>query len=142
MRHAPPAVLLGLVLLAGCTSSADPADPAADASPPAAAPVPDEAAFAEGTCRLVAPDVRAVGSALDRLGEGGEVDQAVEVELQESQDRVFAVAEAAEPELKPALTDLVEKIGVVRIRAVGKNYEPELGEQLRRAYDGVVDVCT
>ncbi len=139
MRLAPPAVLLGLVLLTGCTSSSE---PAADASTPAAAPVPDETAFAEGTCRLVAPDVRAVGGALDRLGDGGEVDQAVEVELQESQDRVFAVAEAAEPELKPALTELVEKIGIVRIRAVGKNYEPELGEQLRRAYDGVLDVCT
>ena len=139
MRPTPPAVLLALVLLAGCTSSAE---PAADASSPAAAPVPEESAFAEGTCRLVAPDVRAVGSALDRLGDGGEVDEAVEVELQESQDRVFAVAEAAEPELKPALDDLVEKLGIVRIRAVSKTYEPELGEQLRRAYDGVLDVCT
>ena len=118
-----------LLLLTGCTSSDEP-------------DLPPESAFAEGTCRQAAPDVLAVGRALPRLGDGGAVDAAVKKDLRESQDRLFALSEGAEPEYATALSGLVERIGGVRIRADGNSYEPALGEGLQTAYDEVVDVCT
>ena len=51
-------------------------------------------------------------------------------------------AEAAEPELAVVLPTLVERIGGVRIRAVGNTYEPSLGEDLQTAYDEVLATCT
>lgn len=128
------AALLSLpLLLSACSSSSE---------KPAGPPLPAETAFAEGACRLVAPDVVAVGRALPRLGEGGTVDQPVKDELREAQDRIFAVAETAEPQYAPALQELVVKLGAVRIRADGNTYEPELGDRLQEAYDDVVAVCT
>ena len=104
--------------------------------------VPAESAFAEGTCRVAAPDVRAIGAAVPRLGKEGKVDQQVQDELRDAQQRLAALAEGAEPELKPALDDLVLKIGLLRIRAAGNTYESSLGEGLTTSYDAVLDVCT
>ena len=126
-----PAALLALpLLLAACSGSSEGPE------------LPAESAFAEGTCRQAAPDVIAVGRALPRLGEGGAVDKAVKDDLRESQDRLFALSEGAEPQYAPALSALVERIGGVRIRADGNTYEPVLGEGLQKAYDEVVEVCT
>lgn len=130
MRRLLPLLLAAPLLLVGCTSSSD-----------AGPELPAESAFAEGTCRTAAPDVRAVGGTLSRL-DGDEVPAEVRDELREAQDRLFALAEAAEPTYKPALDVLVVKIGAVRIRADGNSYDEALGDELRTAYDEVVEVCT
>lgn len=125
-----PYVLSAFVLAAvtGCSSSGT--------------EVPDESAFAEGTCRTAAPDVRAVGQALPDLGEGGGVDREVKDALREAQDRLRALADGAEPALQPVLAELNEKIGIVRIRADGNTYEPTLGDLLTTSYERVLEACT
>jgi hypothetical protein len=124
-------IALSAVLLSACSSSS-----------PDGPEVPPESAFAEGTCRTAAPEVRAVGEAIPRLGEEGEVDAEVKESLRESQGRLRAVADGAESELKPVLDDLIQKIGIVRIRADGNTYEPQFGESLTRSYEQVVASCT
>ena len=124
MRRAVPLVLLAVVMV-GCTSS----------------DVPAEEDFAAGTCRTAAADVRAVGEAIPRLGDGGEVDEDVKDDLREAQERLAAVADGAEPSLQPDLHELVVAIGIVRIRADGNTYESEQGEALTRAYEQVLDAC-
>lgn len=124
MRRAVPLVLLAVVMV-GCTSS----------------DVPAEEDFAAGTCRTAAADVRAVGEAIPRLGDGGEVDEDVKDDLREAQERLAAVADGAEPSLQPDLQELVVALGIVRIRADGNTYESEQGEALTRAYEQVLDAC-
>ncbi|TAL25915.1 MAG: hypothetical protein EPN99_00990 [Frankiales bacterium] len=123
-----PYVLSALALagLVGCSSS----------------DVPDESAFAEGTCRTAAADVRAVGQSLPELGDGGAVDGDVRAGLREAHDRLRALADGAEPALQPVLAELNEKIGIVRIRADGNTYEPRLGELLAASYERVLEACT
>lgn len=104
--------------------------------------VPDESAFAEGTCRTAAADVRAVGQSLPDLGDGGAVDGDVRAGLREAHDRLRALADGAEPALQPVLAELNEKIGIVRIRADGNTYETQFGEQLTAAYERVLEACT
>jgi len=125
VRRGVPALFLA-VLITGCTTSSD---------------VPDESAFAEGTCRTAAPDVRAVGEALPELAEEGKVTDEVRVDLREAQDRLAALADGAEPDLQAPLRDLVEKLGIVRIRADGNTYEPQFGELLAASYEQVLDAC-
>ena len=118
------------VLLTACTSSGNGPE------------LPAESAFFEGTCRTAAPDVIAIGRTIPRLGDGGVVDQAVKDELRIAQDGVFALVATAEEPFKSALDELVLSTGVVRIRADGNSYEPDLGELLRRSYERVLSVCT
>lgn len=132
MRRLVPLLVLPLLLTA-CSSSPDEPEEAA---------LPAESEFAEGTCRVAAPDLLDLGRALPRLGDGGTVESDVQATLQETQDRLFLVAQTAEPELAPALSGLVEGIGGVRIRAVGNSYEPSLGEDLQASFDEVLQVCT
>ena len=128
------AVLLCVpLLLAGCTCSPD--------SPPEPE-LPAEADFAAGTCREAAPDLLELGRALPRLGDDSTVPTDVQQSLAEVQDRLAFFAEAAEPEPAGVLSTLVERIGGVRIRAVGNTYEPSLGEDLQQAYDDVLAACT
>ena len=124
------AVVAFAALLTGCTSSDDGPE------------IPAESAFLEGTCRTAAPDVIAVGRTLPRLGDGGEVDQAVKDELRIAQDGLFALVETAEQAYMPALDELVVSVGIVRIRADSNSYEPDLGGLLRRSYERVLSVCT
>jgi hypothetical protein len=126
VRPVLPAVLVALAL-AGCSSSGP--------------DVPDEDAFAAGTCRTAAADVRAVGEAIPELGEGGKVDGDVKDELREAQDRLAALTDGAEADVQPALRGLVEAIGLVRIRADGNTYEQAQGEALTRAYEQALDAC-
>ena len=121
------------LLLAGCTSSPDePAEPE----------LPAEADFAQGTCREAAPDLLELGRALPRLGDDSSVAPEVQQVLADVQDRLAFFAEVPEPALSVVLPTLVERIGGVRIRAVGNTYEPRLGEDLQAAYDEVLEVCT
>ena len=126
MPHLLRAALLGLLLTACSSSGPD---------------LPSDEDFATGTCRTAAPDVRAVAEAVPELGEGGEVDDGVLDALRDAQDRLAALADGAEPAVAPALKDLVEKIGIVRIRGDGNTYEPEFGEALTRSYEQVLDAC-
>lgn len=127
------AALLACLLLAGCSSDADGAS---------APDLPAESAFREGTCRLAAPDLREVGRLLPRLGDDATVDKKVQQSLADTQDRLFALSQGAEPRYAPLFAGLVERIGAVRIRSVGNTYEPVLGKNLRRSYDDVVTACT
>lgn len=132
MRLAAALVCVPL-LLTGCSSSDDgPAEPE----------LPAESAFAEGTCREAAPDLLELGRALPRLGEDSTVPADVQQVLTDVQERLALFAEAAEPELAGVLPTLVERIGGVRIRAVGNTYETSLGDDLRASYDEVLGVCT
>lgn len=126
MRRTAPALLLA-ALLAGCTSGGP--------------DLPQESDFAEGTCRTAAPDVRAVGALLPRLGDGGTVPDDVKRDLRETQARLVALAEGAEPALSPDLTSLVQAIGAVRIRADGGTFDAEVGDILERAYARVLEAC-
>ena len=132
MRLAAALVCVPL-LLAGCSSSPD------EAPQPE---LPAEGDFAEGTCQGAAPDLLALGRALPRLGDDGTVPQDVQQVLADVQERLSLFTETAEPELVPALPTLVERIGGVRIRAVGNTYEASLGEDLQAAYDDVLGACT
>ena len=128
------AVLLCVpLLLAGCTSSPD--------SPPEPE-LPAEADFAAGTCREAAPDLLALGRALPRLGEDSSVPAEQQQVLADVQDRLSSFAELSDPTLAELLPTLVERIGGVRIRAVGNTYEQGLGEDLQAAYDDVLAACT
>ena len=128
--------LSSLLLLAGCSGSDTPAGP----------PLPDASAFAAGTCRTAAPDVLAVGKAIPKLsggaqGKPGAVAREVKNGLRDAQDRIAALADAAEPAYKPALQKLVVQIGLVRIRADGNEYSGDLGQALTRDYDAVLQAC-
>ena len=116
----------------GCSSSPDEPRPE----------LPAEADFAEGTCSGAAPDLLALGRTLPRLGDDDAVPQDVQQVLADVQDRLSSFAEVPEPPLDAVLPALVERIGGVRIRAVGNTYEPSLGEDLRSAYDEVLAACT
>jgi hypothetical protein len=121
------------LLLAGCSSS--------PAEPPRPEP-PAVSDFAEGTCREAAPDLLELGRVLLRLGEDSSVPADVQQVLADVQDRLALFAEAAEPEVAGGLATLVERIGGVRIRAVGNTYEPSLGQDLQEAHDDVLSSCT
>ena len=132
MRMAVLVVCVPL-LLAGCSSEPDrPAEPE----------LPAESDFAQGTCQAAAPDLLELGRTLPRLGDDATVPEDVQQVLADVQDRLSLFAEAAEPELTEVLPVLVERIGGVRIRAVGNSYEPSLGEDLQAAYDDLLAVCT
>lgn len=126
------AVLVCGVLLTGCSGS----------SGGSAESLPAEEAFSDGDCRIAAPDILAIGRTLPRLDTKRTLPQEVKDVLRDSQAVLFAIAEGAEGPVKPKLSDTVEKIGVVRIRADSNTYEPAQGEALRRSYDALVQACT
>ena len=121
------------LLLAGCSSSSDgPPEPE----------LPAESDFAQGTCREAAPDLLELGRTLPRLGDDSTVPTDVQQTLADVQDRLASFAQAADPAAAQTLPTLVERIGGVRIRAVGNTYEQSLGEDLQAAYDDVLTACT
>ena len=134
MRRLVPLLVLPL-LLAGCSSSSS-------SSQREEPELPAESAFAEGTCRSAAPDLLDLGRTIPRLGGDGSVDPKLQARLQETQERLDFVAQTAEPELAPVLSTLVERIGAVRIRAVGNTYEAQLGKDLQASFDEALSACT
>lgn len=126
-------LLCGLALV-GCTGG-DGDDGPAFSQPPVTA-------FAEGTCRVVAPDVLEIGRQAQRLGEGGKIEPEVLTALEKAQTALRPVAEGAEPALQPALTRLVVATGLVRLQARVESYKTETGEDLQKTYDDAVAACT
>ena len=126
-------VLLVLPVLAACSSSPE---------KPAGPDLPAESAFAEGTCRAAAPDLLELGRTIPRLGKDATVAPDVQESLATTQDRLALLAEGVEPQYAAALGQVVERIGGVRIRAVGNTYEPALGKDLQESFDEVLDLCT
>ncbi|MDX6198808.1 MAG: hypothetical protein QOJ79_1959 [Actinomycetota bacterium] len=102
---------------------------------------PAVSSFAEGTCRVAAPDVLALGAAGQRLGTTRTVDGAVLTDLRDAQAELRTITDGAEPAYKNAFSKLVESTGFVRIRADGNSYDPALGRQLMADYNGVLSAC-
>lgn len=132
MSRAFAAALACGVLLTGCSGSSE----------GSAASLPAEDAFRDGDCRTAAPEILAIGRTLPRLDAKRTLPQEVKDVLQDSQAVLFAIAERAEATVKPKLSDTVEKIGIVRIRADSNTYEAAQGEGLRRSYEALVQACT
>jgi hypothetical protein len=102
---------------------------------------PPVSAFVEGTCRVAAPDVLALGKAAAHLGKGTTIDAAAKTELKDAQAGLRELADGAEPAYKTALDRLVVSTGFVRIRADGNSYDPALGRQLMTDYANVLRLC-
>ena len=131
---APLALAVCSLALTACSGDSD--------KGPTTPKQPAESAFAEGTCRSIAPDVLSIGKDARSLGKGGDVDKAVLARLEQAQTRLRAVVEGAEPSYKPAIDKLVVAVGLVRFQAQAGRYQPMTGANLVASYDGVVDVCT
>ena len=128
MRRTPLAVIaLLLFALSACGNEAS---------------QPKVASFTEGTCRVAAPDVLALGRAGAHLGKGRTIDAAAKAELKDAQDGLRTLAAGAEPAYKKSFDQLVVSTGFVRIRADGNTYDPALGTQLMADYDAVLKACT
>ena len=106
------------------------------------AAAPKASSFTEGTCRVAAPDVLALGQAAQHLGKGAKVPADVKAELKDAQDGLRTISDGAEPAYKPAFDKLVTATGFVRIRADGNTYDPSLGRDLMSSYAEVLSVCT
>jgi hypothetical protein len=127
-------LLLAAPLLVSCTSD-DPARPAAFRPPP-------ESSFRAGDCSTIATDLIDLGRATYDLRGVAAPDEAARDTLRSAQDRVAAIAETADPTVKPALDRVVLTSGLVRIRADTRLLEPEVLDDLRAAYEQAVKVCT
>jgi hypothetical protein len=102
---------------------------------------PAVSAFADGTCRVAAPAVLAIGKAGQSLGQGRTISATAKTDLKDAQDGLRTVADGAEPSYRPALEALVVSTGFVRIRADGNTYDPSLGRTLMSDYAAVLKVC-
>ena len=102
---------------------------------------PAVSAFADGTCRVAAPDVLTLGKTGAKLGSGNTISADAKTSLKQAQDGLRTVADGAEPAYKPALEALVVSTGFVRIRADGNTYQPSLGKQLMKDYNAVLKAC-
>jgi hypothetical protein len=102
---------------------------------------PPVSAFADGTCRVAAPDVLALGHVGSQLGTRMTVDGALKARLKEAQDGLRTVTDGAEPAYQKSFQRLVVSTGFVRIRADGNSYDPSLGKQLMADYNAVLTAC-
>ena len=102
---------------------------------------PAVSAFTDGTCRVAAPDVLALGKAGAHLGKGKTIDAAAKATLKDAQDGLRTLADGAEPAYKSAFEKLIVSTGFVRIRADGNTYDAALGRQMMTDYDAVLKAC-
>jgi hypothetical protein len=128
-------LLLAAPLLVSCTSSDGPARPAGFRPPPASS-------FRAGDCAAIADDLVALGRATYDLRGVASPDQTARDTLLGAQDRVAAIAETADPSVKPALDRVVLTSGLVRIQADTRMLKPEVLDDLRAAYEAAVAACT
>ena len=134
----PSAVLLALPLLAlaACSGgSADGDDGDGRPAPPAASE------FRAGTCRDLAEPVLATGRAAEALeGEAAAPERVAE--LATEQALLFAALETADADVRPALQDLVTRVGGLRIQVDTRQYDAQSPQPVLRAYDALVAACT
>lgn len=128
MRTAAVILALGCGLTACGGSSSTPKQPAVTA-------------FADGTCRVAAPDVLSIDRDARRLGKGGDVDAAVLTRMTAAQSALDTLASGAEPAYRPALQKLVVQVGLVRLQAHVGTYRGEQGDQLRADVAAVERAC-
>jgi hypothetical protein len=131
LRHL---ALLPLVLLAACSGTNAPAR-ASFSQPPASA-------FAAGPCSAVAPAVLALGKDAHDLAGGKEPSPATSASLKTNQQLIVAVQPGLDPALAPSFSDLVIKVGLVRIRTDTNTYVSSLAPSLMASYSAVVKACT
>ena len=134
MSRALAAVVVSVALLTGCGGSTS-SEVSGDV------PLPAEDTFADGVCRNTAPDILAIGRALPALGSKG-LDQGVKDTLRDAQAVLAAGAGSAPGQVKPALSDLADKAGLVRTQAEANSYDKAQGQQLRAAYEAALRACT
>ena len=130
----PSALAVCTALLTACSGSS--AGASAGPKQPAAS------TFAAGTCRTAAPDILEIGKDAYRLGKGPEIAKPVVASLTSAQDRLSAISDAAEPAYKPAFTQLVVAVGLIRLQAHVGSYRQQQGDHLVSSYDAVVTACT
>ena len=128
----PTVLLVAVLLAAACTSDQEPEA----FRPPPAAPLED------GPCALVAEDVVVLGRTAFELRGVSAPDAASSAAIESAQVRIAAVAETAEPAVKPALDRLVLTAGLVRIQVATKLLRDEVLENMDVAYDSAVRACS
>ena len=126
------AALLCAAFLSACSGSSGDSGPKQPAT----------SAFAEGTCRTAAPDILEIGRNAYRLGKGPEIAKPVVESLTSAQDRLSTISDAAEPAYRPALTQLVVAVGLIRLQAHVGSYHQQQGDHLVSSYNAVVTACT
>jgi hypothetical protein len=131
-----PLALLPLLLLAACSSSSG-AHAAKDSFTQ-----PSPSAFRAGPCSAAAHAVLRVGQDAHSLVTGTAPDAAISDHLKADQDVVDALQAGIEPGLKPAFSQLVISIGVVRLRIDSNTFAVPVAQELSTAYDAAVAACT
>jgi hypothetical protein len=120
---------LSLVVLAGCSGGSSFSQPEAST-------------FHDGTCRTIAPQVLSIGRDARKLGTSATPPVDVRDRLKQAQEALIAVQPTADAAVVAPLAKLVVSIGLVRLRADGNTYSPDLGTALSTAYDALVKSCT
>lgn len=119
---------LVLLTATGCTGGGD------------ELPSPED--FRAGGCSRLAPDVLSIAADVGRLGTTSTPPQEVRDSLAGAQSRVRKAQPTLEPDLTAATSSLVEAVGVVRLRADTRAYDPALGGDLRASADKLISICT
>lgn len=128
--------LLPLVLLAACSSNPGSAPAKASFSQP---PI---SAFATGPCSAVAPAILALGQDAHDLAALTTPTPALSASLKTNQELIVAVQPGLDAALVPAFSDLVIKVGIVRLRTDTSTYEASLAAELSTSYNAAVQACT
>ena len=102
---------------------------------------PDVTAFRAGDCRTAAPNVLAIGREARKLGTAAQPPAAVLAALTDAQ-APFLTSPFSDAQAGAALRRLTTAVGFVRLRSVGKEYDPSLAASVTTAYDDVLRACT
>ena len=125
-----PVLAASLVLAAvGCSRDTAP--------PPFRQPPVDS--FAAGPCTTMAPAILSIGRDAQQLSTTPS--QAVLDRLTTAQATLRTQQADLQPLLQTPVADLVATVGVVRLRARIGSYAPALAQEVRVAYQRLIDVC-
>ncbi len=102
---------------------------------------PDVSAFRAGDCRTAAPNVLTIGREARKLGTAAQPPAAVLAALTDAQ-APFLTSPFSDAQAGAALRRLTTAVGFVRLRSVGKEYDPSLAASVTTAYDDVLRACT
>lgn len=130
-------LLCALLVASGCAACTSHSAPPSASAPPA----PQVAQFTAGTCRLVAPDVLALGNLAWRLKGQANVPVADQTALRTHQRSLIQALPKANSVTRKPLQDLITTIGFVRIRVDGRSYQPVLLDDMARAQATLQSAC-